>query len=511
MAEKFAALIIMDGLGLAPASSSNSVELAKKDYLDNLLKEYPNNKLVASGEAVGLPEGQMGNSEVGHLNLGAGRVVWQSLSRINVAIKDGSFFTNEAFLKAIEHVKKNNTKLHIMGLVSDGGVHAHTAHFKALLDLAKQQGVEKNTFLHAFTDGRDTPQESGYGYVENLVNYGFNIATVSGRYYAMDRDNNWDRIQQAFDTMTQGTGEIKSSALEGIKDSYAAGVQDEFIKPFVVNKAGLIEANDAVIFANFRPDRAIRMATALSNPEATQSMVTEGKAVLNIEKAPKDIFFVSMMHYKETVKGELAFPLQTFENLYGEVIEKNGLSQIRAAETEKYAHVTFFFDGGKEVDLPHSTRILAESPKVATYDLKPEMSAYELTDKVIAELRTGKYQTMILNFANPDMVGHTGSIEATTKAVEVTVECVGKVTDVITKELGGVAIILADHGNAEQMRDAEGKPHTAHTTNLVPVVITKHGIKVNSGALCDVAPTLLDLLGIEKPEAMTGKSLIAKE
>ncbi len=510
MKEKFAALIIMDGVGLAPASETNSVSLANKAYLDQLIKTYPNSTLVASGEAVGLPDGQMGNSEVGHLNLGAGRVVWQSLSRINVAIKDGSFFKNEAFLKAIEHVKKNHSKLHIMGLVSDGGVHAHTSHFKALYDLAKQEGVLDRTYLHAFTDGRDTPQESGYEYVKSLVDYGYNIASVSGRYYAMDRDNNWDRIQLAFDAMTTGDAPHQPSALQGIKASYASGVQDEFIKPFVVNENGLIKNNDAVIFANFRPDRAIRMATALSNPLETKNMYTEGKPLLDVSDAPKNIFFVSMMHYKETVKGLLAYELQTFDDLYGEVIEKNGLSQIRAAETEKYAHVTFFFDGGKEVPLAHSTRILAESPKVATYDLKPEMSAYELTDKVIAELRTKKYQTMILNFANPDMVGHTGSIEATKKAVEVTVECVGKVTDVILKELGGVAIILADHGNAEKMVSEDGQPHTAHTTNLVPIVVTKKDIKLASGALCDVAPTLLDLLGVEKPKAMTGKSLIIK-
>jgi 2,3-bisphosphoglycerate-independent phosphoglycerate mutase len=508
MKEKFAALIIMDGLGLAPASESNSVTLADTTYLDNLLKTYPNSTLVTSGEAVGLPEGQMGNSEVGHLNLGAGRIVWQSLSRINVAIKDGSFFKNQAFLDAVAHAKKHHSKLHIMGLVSNGGVHAQMEHYMALYDFAKAQGVLNRTFLHVFTDGRDTPQESGYGFVKNLVDYGFKVATVSGRYYAMDRDNNWDRIQLAFDAMTLGDGPQFNSALDGIESSYKNGIQDEFIKPFIVDDKGLIKDNDAVIFANFRPDRAIRMGTALSNPSAVKSIYTEGKAMLNVAKAPKNIFFVSMMHYKETVKGPLAFELQAFDDLYGEVIEKNGLKQIRAAETEKYPHVTFFFDGGKEVHLANSTRILAESPKVPTYDLQPEMSAYELTDKVIAELKTGKYQTMVLNYANPDMVGHTGSIEATKKAVEVTVECVGKVTDYIINELGGVAIILADHGNAEKMRDDLGNPHTAHTTNLVPVVVTKKGITLQSGALCDVAPTLLDLLGIEQPKAMTGKSLI---
>ncbi|HEY8405997.1 MAG TPA: 2,3-bisphosphoglycerate-independent phosphoglycerate mutase [Acholeplasma sp.] len=510
MKEKFVGLIIMDGLGLAPSSDFNSVSLAKNKYiLDDLMKTWPNSTLQASGEAVGLPEGQMGNSEVGHLNLGAGRVVWQSLSRINVAIKDGSFFKNEAFLGAIEHVKKNNSKLHILGLVSNGGVHSYPTHFKALLDLARQQGVESKTYLHAFTDGRDTPQTSGLGFVKDLVDYGFRVATLSGRYYAMDRDNNWDRLQLAYDAMTQGDGPVFDNVLEGIETSYKADITDEFIKPFIVDKSGLIQDNDAVIFVNFRPDRAIRMSTALSNPEAVKNYYTEGKPTLHITNPLKNLFYVSMMHYNETVKGKLAFELQTFDDLYGVVIEKAGLNQIRAAETEKYAHVTFFFDGGKEVPLAHSTRILVESPKVPTYDLKPEMSAYEVKDKVIEALRTGTFQTMILNFANPDMVGHTGSIEAATKAVEATLDCVKQVTDEILA-MGGVAIILADHGNAEQMRDEFGNPHTAHTTNLVPVIVTKAGISLTTGALCDVAPTMLDLLGIPQPKAMTGKSLIIK-
>lgn len=511
MAEKFAALIIMDGLGLGEPSDSNSVSLAKNDYLKQLKETYPNNTLKASGLAVGLPEGQMGNSEVGHLNLGAGRVVWQSLSRINASISDGSFFENKAFINAINHVKKNNSKLHLLGLVSDGGVHSHLNHFKALYDLATKYDVQNKTYLHAFTDGRDTPTNGGYDYLKSLIDYGFHVATVSGRYYAMDRDNNWDRVQLAYDALTKGSGKYYPNALDGIKASYLEGVTDEFIIPFVSNEKGLIEDNDAVIFVNYRPDRAIRMSMAISNPESTKELVTEGKASFKIENPLKNIFFVSMMHYKETVKGVLAYNLQSFDDLYGEVIESHGLNQIRAAETEKYAHVTFFFDGGKEVPLKHSKRILVESPKVATYDLKPEMSAYELTDKVIEELRTKKYQTMILNFANPDMVGHTGSIPATTKAVEVTLECTKRVVDVITNELDGVAIVLADHGNAEQMRDELGNPHTAHTTNLVPVFITKKGIKVrDGGALCDVAPTLLDLLGIKKPAAMTGTSLIEK-
>ncbi|MFA5692542.1 MAG: 2,3-bisphosphoglycerate-independent phosphoglycerate mutase [Acholeplasmataceae bacterium] len=511
MENKFAALIIMDGLGLAAPSDSNAVSLAKNDYLDYLLKTYPNSTLKASGEAVGLPEGQMGNSEVGHLNLGAGRIVWQSLSRINSSIKDGSFFENKAFIQAINHVKKNNSKLHLMGLVSDGGVHSHLNHFKALYDLISKYELENKTYLHAFMDGRDTKTDGGYDYLKELINYGFHVATVSGRYYAMDRDNNWDRIQLAYDNMTLGSKEVYPNALDGIKSSYENGVTDEFIKPFLVNKDGLIKDNDAVIFVNYRPDRAIRMSTAISNPLATKELVTDDKPHFNLSHQLKNIFFVSMMHYKKTVKGVLAYPLQSFNDLYGEVIENAGLSQIRAAETEKYAHVTFFFDGGKEVPLNHSKRILAESPKVATYDLKPEMSAYELTDKVIKALKTKKYQTMILNFANPDMVGHTGSIPATTKAVEVTLECTKKIVDVIVNELKGIAIVLADHGNAEQMRDEDGNPHTAHTTNLVPVVITKPGLKLREGgALCDVAPTLLDLLNIKQPEAMTGKSLIIK-
>lgn len=506
MNKNFVGLIIMDGYGLAPASPSNSVSLAKKPFLDQLFKDYPNNVLQASGEVVGLPEGQMGNSEVGHLNLGAGRIVYQSLTRINVAIKDGSFFENKAFLDAIKHAKKNHAKLHIFGLVSDGGVHSYTTHIKALHDLAVKHGI--TPYLHAFMDGRDTPQTSGYEYLKGLINHGMKVATVSGRYYAMDRDNNWDRIQKAYDNMTLGTGELQD-ALAGIKKSYDQGVTDEFIIPFVADKNGLIGDHDAIIFANFRPDRAIRIATAFSNPEKTSAYQTPGKANFNLSHTLKDIFFVSMMHYNETVKGPLAYELQTLDNLYGEVIAKANLKQLRIAETEKYAHVTFFFDGGSEKDLAGSTRILVESPKVPTYDLKPEMSAFEVRDKAVEAIKSGSFDTMILNFANPDMVGHTGSIEATTKAVETVDQCTKDVVEAILS-IGGVAIVLADHGNAEKMRDEFGQPHTAHTTNLVPVIITKKDIKVGTGALCDVAPTMLDLLGVKQPKEMTGKSLIIK-
>ena len=507
MNKKFAGLIIMDGYGLGDPSDSNAVYLAKKPFLDKLFNEYPTNVLEASGEAVGLPEGQMGNSEVGHLNLGAGRVVYQSLTRINVAIKDGSFFENKSFLKAVEHVKKNNSKLHIMGLVSDGGVHSYPTHIKALHDFAVKQGI--TPYMHAFMDGRDTPQVAGIGYLKDLIDHGMKIATVSGRYYAMDRDNNWDRLQKAYDNMVMGTGKTYTNPLEGIKASYDQDVTDEFIIPFVADKEGLIKDHDAVIFANFRPDRAIRMSVALSNPEGTKQFVTEGKPTFDTTNALKDIFLVSMMHYHEAVKGPLAYDLQKLDNIYGEVISKAGLKQLRIAETEKYAHVTFFFDGGSDKKLEGATRILVESPKVATYDMKPEMSAFEVRDKAVEAIKSGQFDTMILNFANPDMVGHTGSIEAATKAVETVDQCTKDVVEAILS-IGGVAIVLADHGNAEKMRSEDGEPHTAHTTNLVPVTITDKNIKVNTGALCDVAPTLLDILGVKKPEEMTGKSLIIK-
>ena len=507
MNKKFAALIIMDGYGLAPDSPSNSVSLAKKPFLDSLFKEYPNNVLQASGEYVGLPDGQMGNSEVGHLNLGAGRVVYQSLTRINVAIKDGSFFKNQAFLDAIEYTKKNNSKLHIFGLVSDGGVHSYPTHIKALHDLAVSNGV--TPYLHAFMDGRDTPQMSGLGFLEDLIHHGMKVATVSGRYYAMDRDNNWDRIQKAFDNMVLGTGKTYKNALEGMQQSYDDGVTDEFIIPFLVDKKGLISDKDAILFANFRPDRAIRIATAFSNPAATNLYETSGKSKFDQTNALKDIFLVSMMHYNESVKGPLAYELQTLDNLYGDVISNANLKQLRIAETEKYPHVTFFFDGGTDKELKGSTRILIQSPKVPTYDLKPEMSAFEVKDKAVEAILSKEYDTMILNFANPDMVGHTGSIEATTKAVETVDHCTKEVVEAILS-IGGVAIVLADHGNAEKMRDDLGNPHTAHTTNLVPVIITKKDVKLGTGSLCDVAPTLLDLLGLDKPKEMTGNSLIIK-
>lgn len=496
--KKPVALIIMDGYGIADSSKGNAVSLAKKPNLDRFFNEYPNAILQASGEAVGLPEGQMGNSEVGHLNLGAGRIVYQSLSRINNAIKDKSFFENDAFKKAIERVKKNNSKLHIFGLCSDGGVHCHTSHINALVDLAKQNNVK--CYVHAFLDGRDVAPKSAEIYLNKILENGGNIATVSGRYYVMDRDKNWNRTQVAYDVITGNTENYFDSVMEGLKDSYASDVLDEFVVPYAVTKDGFVENGDAVIFANFRPDRAIQIATAISNPLASG---------IDSSKGPNDILFVSMMKYADSVKGELAFGLLDLTNTYGDVISKNGLKQLRIAETEKYAHVTFFFDGGVDKEIEGSKRVLVASPKVATYDLKPEMSAYEVTEKCVNEINNDTPDTIILNYANCDMVGHTGVIDAAIKAVEATDYCVGKVVDAVLAK-GGVCIITADHGNAERMLDESDKPYTAHTTNLVPVIVTDKNVKIKDGILADLAPTMLEYLGIEKPAEMTGTSIIVK-
>lgn len=505
-------LCIMDGYGLAPASNGNAVSLAKKPNLDALFAKYPHCVIEASGEAVGLPECQMGNSEVGHMNLGAGRIVYQSLTRINKSIKDGSFNTNEAILNAIEHAKKNGKKVHILGLCSDGGVHSHTNHIKAIANVCKLHGIDK-VYYHAFLDGRDVPPTSALTFIDKVLSdTNISISTVSGRYYGMDRDKNWNRIQKTFDAMTNLQGEVYSSAKEGIEASYKNGVTDEFMVPFIVDTKGQIEDGDSVIFANFRPDRAIQIATALSNPEACKTFLkTPTDPILDISHAPKNITFVSMMKYSDNVKGTLAFPLQSFNNLYGDVVAAAGLKQLRIAETEKYAHVTFFFDGGADRTIEGSDRILVNSPKVATYDLQPEMSAYEVCDKVVAAIKEEKYDTIILNFANCDMVGHTGVIPAAVKAVEVVDECVGKVVEALNS-VGGVAIITADHGNAEKMLDENGKPYTAHTTNPVPLILTSNKYELKEhGILSDIAPTMLELLGVAKPSDMTSESLIIKK
>jgi 2,3-bisphosphoglycerate-independent phosphoglycerate mutase len=498
-------LIIMDGFGISDNEVGNAVKMANTPNLDILMEEYPLNYLDASGLSVGLPEGQMGNSEVGHLNLGAGRVVFQSLSRINESIKDKSFYENAAYLNAIDNVLKNDSKLHLFGLLSDGGVHSHITHIKALLDLAKSKGV-KETYFHAFLDGRDVPPTSAVSYIEDLeshmasIEHG-KIASVHGRYYGMDRDKNWDRVQLSYDIIVEAKGRTSETASAGVLASYEEKVVDEFVIPFSVVKEGIVENKDSIIFANFRPDRAIEIGTAMSNPEACG---------LDYSNGPTDITFVSTMSYSVNVKGEIAFKLQKLKNMFGDVVSNAGLNQLRIAETEKYAHVTFFFDGGMDKEIKNSDRALINSPKVATYDLQPEMSAYLVTDRILDEIDKNIHDVIILNFANCDMVGHTGVIPAAVKAVETVDECVGKVVDAILDK-DGIAIITADHGNAEKMLDENGNVFTAHTISKVPVIITKKDIEIrNGGALADIAPTMLEFLGIEQPIEMTGLSLIKK-
>ena len=505
-------LIIMDGFGIDAPTSTNAVSLAKRPNIDRLWAHYPHSFINASGNAVGLPETQMGNSEVGHMNLGAGRIVYQSLTRINKSIEDGEFNHNEAILAAIENAKKNNSKIHIFGLASEGGVHSHVNHIKAIAEVCKQNGFDK-VYYHAFLDGRDVPPTSAMSFLDKIaVQDNISVATVAGRYYAMDRDKNWNRIQKSYDAMTVKAAKVYSSYKDGIEASYQNNVTDEFMVPFIVDEAGQIEDNDSIIFANFRPDRAIQIATAFSNPEACASLVkNEADPKLDVSHAPKNIFFVSMMKYADSVKGLVAFPQVKLTNLYGDIVSEHGLTQLRIAETEKYAHVTFFFDGGVDKEIKGADRILVNSPKVATYDLKPEMSAYEVTDKVLEAIKADKYDTIILNYANCDMVGHTGKIEAAVKAVEVVDECVGKVVSLL-ESIGGVALITADHGNAEKMADENGNPFTAHTTNPVPLILTDTKYKLRlSGILSDVCPTLLELLGIEQPKEVTSKSLILHE
>ncbi len=501
-------LIIMDGYGIAANGNGNAISIAKHPNLDRIFAKYDTKTLNASGEAVGLPEGQMGNSEVGHMNIGAGRIVWQSLSRINNSIKTGEFDNNEAIVEAINRAKINNKKFHIFGLCSDGGVHSHTSHIIAIAKLAHKMGIE-NVYYHAFLDGRDVAPKSASIYLEKIINEGkVNVATVGGRYYGMDRDKNYDRIQVAFDAMTVAKGNYFENPIDGINASYEQGITDEFIVPFVSDKNGMVESGDSVVFANFRPDRAIQIATAISNPNGI-IYNAEKPYRMNLDNAPQDVFFVSMMKYADSVNGPLAFGLQKLDNLFGDVVSNAGLKQLRIAETEKYAHVTFFFDGGADREIKGASRILVNSPKVATYDLQPEMSAYEVCDKVVEAIKSNEFDSIILNFANCDMVGHTGVIEAAVKAVEAVDECVGRCVEAL-EEVGGVALITADHGNAEKLIGEDGKPFTAHTTNLVPVVITDENIKIRDGILSDIAPTLLELLDVEIPKEMTSKSIIVK-
>ncbi|MDR0138704.1 2,3-bisphosphoglycerate-independent phosphoglycerate mutase [Metabacillus idriensis] len=511
MSKKPVALIILDGFALRSEEKGNAVVHAKKPNFDRYWNQYPHATLTASGEAVGLPEGQMGNSEVGHLNIGAGRIVYQSLTRVNVAIREGQFEKNETFLSAMNHVKENGTNLHVFGLLSDGGVHSHIDHLFALLRLAKEEGV-KNVYIHGFLDGRDVGPQTAEGYIkqlnEKIEEYGVGaIATLSGRYYSMDRDKRWDRVEKAYRAMVYGEGPTYTNPLDLVEDSYKNGIHDEFVLPSVMTKedgspVATISENDAVIFYNFRPDRAIQISNTFTNEDF--------RSFDRGPKHPKNLHFVCLTHFSETVDGYVAFKATNLDNTLGEVLSQNGLTQLRIAETEKYPHVTFFMSGGREAEFPGEERILIDSPKVATYDLKPEMSAYEVTDALLGEIEADKHNAILLNFANPDMVGHSGMLEPTIKAIETVDECLGKIVDAILAK-GGTAIITADHGNADEVTTLEGTPMTAHTTNPVPVIVTKEvaGLR-EDGILGDLAPTMLDLLGVDLPKEMTGKSLIKK-
>ncbi len=509
MSKKVTMLMILDGFGINEKSEGNAVKLANTPNLEKILTTNPNTIIHTSGLEVGLPEGQMGNSEVGHTNIGAGRIVYQDLAKITKSIEDGNFFSVPEFVKAIENCKANNSKLHILGLLSDGGVHSHNRHLYALLELAKRKDFE-NVYVHCFMDGRDTPPASGEGYIaeleEKIKEKGIGqIATISGRFYAMDRDKRWERVSLAYDALVKGEGEKAVSAISAIEESYQKEIFDEFVKPTVItNKNGeplaKIEDGDSVIFVNFRPDRA---------REITRSIVD--KNFDGFETKKLNTYFVCMTPYDETMPNvNIAYKKEEIKNTFGEYISKKGLKQLRIAETEKYAHVTFFFNGGEEKQYEGEDRILVPSPKVETYDLKPEMSAYEVTEKVVEAIKSEKYDSIILNYANPDMVGHTGSIEAAEKALEAIDECVTRVVEAIN-EVNGVLLITADHGNAEQMIDYKtGEPHTAHTTNPVPLAIVglPTNKKLKEGRLADLAPTMLDLMGLEKPDEMTGESLI---
>ena len=511
MKDKVTMLMILDGFGDNPNKDGNAIKLAKTPNINKLMKKYPSTDIYTSGLHVGLPEGQMGNSEVGHTNIGAGRIVYQELTRITKSIEEGDFFQNPEFISAIENCKKNHSKLHILGLVSDGGVHSHNRHLYGLLEMAKRRDFE-DVYVHCFLDGRDTPPASGESYIAQLEDKmkekGIGkIATISGRFYAMDRDKRWQRIQKCYDAMVKGEGIKAGSAIKAIEDSYQKEVFDEFVEPTVIcngeNPVAKIEENDSVIFFNFRPDRAREITRAIVDKDFKE-----------FETKPMNVYYVCFTNYDETMPNvHIAFKKEMLKNTFGETVSKHGLTQLRIAETEKYAHVTFFFNGGEEKQYEGEDRILVPSPKVETYDMKPEMSAYEVTDKVIDALEQDKYDVVILNFANTDMVGHTGSLEAAIKAVETVDECVGKIVKVIESKKGNL-IITADHGNAEQMIDYKtGEPHTAHTTNPVPIILITDNKELKlkeNGKLADLAPTMLDLMGIEKPEEMTGESLIEK-
>ncbi|MDM5334991.1 2,3-bisphosphoglycerate-independent phosphoglycerate mutase [Ureibacillus composti] len=501
------ALIILDGFAFRDEQFGNAVAQAKKPNFDRYWASYPHSTLTASGEAVGLPDGQMGNSEVGHLNIGAGRIVYQSLTRIHKSIREGDFFRNEKFIQAVQHAKAYNSKLHLMGLLSDGGVHSHYEHLFALLKLAKANGLEE-VYVHGFLDGRDVGPTTAVGYIEEAEKQMKEIgigkfASIHGRYYAMDRDKRWERVELSYKALVDGIGQTAATAKAGVESSYEREVVDEFVIPFVITKEGqptaTIDTNDAVVFFNFRPDRAIQLSKVFTNDQFDGFELSK--------KHPENLKFVSFTHYSVDVNADVAFENVDLVNTVGEVIAANGLTQLRIAETEKYPHVTFFMSGGREATFPGEERLLIASPKVATYDLKPEMSAYEVTEALLAEIAADKFDAIILNFANPDMVGHSGMLEPTIKAIEVVDECLGRVVDAILSK-GGAAIITADHGNSDEVVTLEGQPMTAHTTNPVPIIVTKPNITIKDGGiLADLAPTMLKLLGVEQPQEMTGTPL----
>ena len=510
MDKKTTMLMILDGFGVNENSEGNAVKLAKIPNINEIMKQYPNTIIHTSGLDVGLPEGQMGNSEVGHTNIGAGRIVYQELTRITKSIEDGDFFSNQELVSAIENCKKNNSKLHVLGLLSDGGVHSHMRHLFAILELAKRKDFE-DVYVHCFLDGRDTPPASADGYIaeleEKMKEKGVGkIATISGRFYAMDRDKRWERVKEAYDALVNGEGHRFASATAAIENSYQKEIFDEFVKPSVICKndepIATIGENDSLICFNFRPDRAREITRTIVDPDFD-----------GFERKYFKTYFVTFTNYDETLLPyvHIAFKKEEIKNTLGEYISKLGLTQLRIAETEKYAHVTFFFNGGEEKQYEGEDRILIPSPKVETYDMKPEMSAGEVTDKVVDAINSKKYDVIILNYANPDMVGHTGSLEATIKALEFLDGCVKRVVDAIENN-DGTLLITADHGNAEQMIDYKtGELHTAHTTNPVPLVlIGREDVKLKEGRLADLAPTMLDLMNLEKPAEMTGESLIEK-
>lgn len=494
-------LTILDGFGFRDEVKGNAVKLANKPNFDILWNKYPHSILEASGKSVGLPEGQMGNSEVGHLNIGSGRIVYQALELINKSIEDETFFNNVELLNVINHAKSNNSKLHIMGLVSDGGVHSHIEHLIAILDMCKEHRVEK-LYLHLFTDGRDVDPCSCYKYIEQVedklseIGVGV-IATISGRYYAMDRDNNYDRLKKAYDVIVNGVGPRCSSIKEFVEESYNNNISDEFLIPTIFSENGRLEDNDAVIVYNFRKDRLREMLTAITNSTFNEMEVVRFN----------NLKVVTMLPVVESVIAEYAFNDPVLNNILGEYIASCGMRQLRIAETEKYAHVTFFFDGGREVDYPNEKKILIPSPKVATYDLKPEMSIYEVTNTLLNELSESEYDFIVLNFANCDMVGHTGSLEASIKAVEAVDKCLGKIYEKV-KELDGLLIVTADHGNCELMLDEDDNVITSHTTSKVPFIVCNNNYILKDGKLGDIAPTILKIMGLEIPKEMTGNILI---